>query len=83
MLYFLKTLNYHDHDKVIDLIDEAASKLRMELNSKVKDLDEAITYFINKLISQNNKMGSSGKFIDVKDHFMKMNMKIQALPSTL
>lgn len=43
--------------------------------TKVKDLDEAITYFINKLISQNNKMGSSGKFIDVKDHFMKMNMK--------
>ena len=43
--------------------------------TKIKDLDKAINYFVNQLISQNNKMGSSGKFIDVQDHFMKMNMK--------
>ena len=43
--------------------------------SKFKDLDKAINYFVNQLISQNNSIVSSGKFIDVKDHFMKMNMK--------
>lgn len=44
--------------------------------TKVKDLERAINYFVDQLISQNNSMGASGKFIDVQDHFMKMNMKI-------
>ena len=43
--------------------------------SKVRDLEKDISFFVKELISQNNKIGPSGKFIDVQDHFMKMNMK--------
>ena len=43
--------------------------------NKVKDLNKAINYFVNHLISKNNNLVLSGKFIDVQDHFMKMNMK--------
>ena len=43
--------------------------------SKIKDLEKSLDHFINELIISNNRMGKTGKFIDVQDHFMKMNMK--------
>ena len=43
--------------------------------SKIKDLDKAIDSFIDELIYRNNQISTTGKFIDVQDHFMKMNMK--------
>ena len=44
--------------------------------SNIKDVNKSIDFLVDNLISNNELVGEDGKFIDIKDHFMKMNMKM-------
>ena len=42
---------------------------------KIKDLEKSIQVLTESIISKNYLVSDNNKFIDVQDHFMKMNMK--------
>ena len=69
-------------DKAIDLIDEAASLIRMEIDSKPEDLDELerkiITLKIEKeaLLKSDDNNKEVSKEVDEKLHLLQKNMMI-------
>tara|TARA_Y100000589_G_scaffold91524_2_gene86125 strand:+ start:780 stop:2165 length:1386 start_codon:yes stop_codon:yes gene_type:complete len=44
-------------------------------SSKIRDLDESIRVLVKEIFNLNNRMDDSGKFIDISDHFQRMDMK--------
>ncbi len=44
--------------------------------SKIKNLKQSINLLVDNLLHKNNLVGEDGKFINIQDHFMKMNMKM-------
>ena len=44
-------------------------------SSKIRDLDESVRVLVQEIFYLNNRMDDSGKFIDISDHFKRMDMK--------
>jgi hypothetical protein len=60
---------------IVDKID--GDKIIAEFScSKTNNLERSTQELINLLMFQNEKVDNNGKFIDISDHFMKMNEKI-------
>ena len=43
-------------------------------SSKTKNLEESIDALVSKLFYENERIDNNGKFIDISDHFKKMDM---------
>ncbi len=73
----------HLPDKAIDLIDEAASKLRMEINSKPEELDEMERKIMQLEIEREalKRENNSLKLIGVEEELANLNEKRQGLTS--
>jgi len=73
----------HLPDKAIDLIDEAASKLRMEINSKPEELDEVERKIMQLEIEREalKRETNSSKLISVEEELANLNEKRQGLTS--
>lgn len=68
-------------DKAIDLIDEAASKLRMEINSKPEELDEVDRRVMQLEIEREaiKREGDQGKLEDLSKEIAELGGKRDAL----